>query len=453
MGERLERFWRYYGQGTRTATRDTSRYGLAYVSSLLRLEAKRTIASIGRVSGVGAQNMQHFISQSPWSARDPIGRVQEAVAQRRELVGGVLIVDESGDEKFGDAGAGVARQYNGRHRQVERCQVGVYLAYVQGTTWTWLDGELYLPEGWFTADYAKRRQKAEIPAERRYQKKTELGWQMIQRARAAGIPFVAVTFDSHYGHEAGLRDQCRAAGLEYYADVKGNDSVYLQDPGAAFVPNRTGRIAKRPHVLQQWAYRVDELANHPTTQWHAIRLRAHERGILHADFAVRPVWTIRPDNRIVAETLLMRRDGEHLTFSLTNAPADTPLEVLAQRKSQRYFVERSIQDAKSEFGWDEFQAIKYRAWEHQLALTILASWFIAETRLDWAHDHPPAPALAQHYATDRLPALSVANVRDLLRAVLPLPQLSPQQAARLVVEHLDNRARSRRSRLKNRSGP
>ena len=199
---------------------------------------------MGRVSGVGAQNMQHFISQSAWSGRDPIGKVQEAVAQRRELVGGVHIVDERGDEKFGDAGAGVARQYNGRHGQVERCQVGVDLAYVQGTTWTWLDGELYLPDGWFTPEYAKRRQKAEVPAERCYQKKTELGWQTLQRARAAGLPFVAVTFDSHYGHDGSLRDQCRAAGLEYYADVKGNDWVYLQDPSLAFGPNRTGRIPK-----------------------------------------------------------------------------------------------------------------------------------------------------------------------------------------------------------------
>jgi hypothetical protein len=52
-----------------------------------------------------------------------------------------------------------------------------------------------------------------------------------------------------------------------------------------------------------------------------------------------------------------------------------------------------------------------------------------------------------------LPALSVANVRDLLRAALPLPVLSPLEAASLVVEHLDNRTRSRKSRLLNRSSP
>jgi hypothetical protein len=97
---------------------------------------------------------------------------------------------------------------------------------------------------------------------------------------------------------------------------------------------------------------------------------------------------------------------------------------------------------------DEFQAIKYRAWEHHLALTILASWFIAETRLDWQIEHPPDPQLAEDYATDLLPSLSMANVRDMLRATLPLRQLSPLEAAQQVVKHLDNRTRSRRSRLR-----
>jgi hypothetical protein len=47
-----------------------------------------------------------------------------------------------------------------------------------------------------------------------------------------------------------------------------------------------------------------------------------------------------------------------------------------------------------------------------------------------------------------LPALSVANVRELLQAVMPLQQVSPEQARRLVVKHLVERSRSTRSRLK-----
>ena len=81
-------------------------------------------------------------------------------------------------------------------------------------------------------------------------------------------------------------------------------------------------------------------------------------------------------------------------------------------------------------------------------MTILASWFVAETRLDWERDMPADPSLRERYQTDVLPALSMANIRDLLHAAIPLPQLSPDDAIALVIKHLDNRTRSRRSRLK-----
>ena len=58
------------------------------------------------------------------------------------------------------------------------------------------------------------------------------------------------------------------------------------------------------------------------------------------------------------------------------------------------------------------------------------------------------PELLEKYETDVLPALSVSNVRELLRATMPLPQLSPPEAAELVIKHLDNRTRSRQSRLR-----
>lgn len=88
--------------------------------------------------------------------------------------------------------------------------------------------------------------------------------------------------------------------------------------------------------------------------------------------------------------------------------------------------------------------------EHQLALTILAQWFVAETRLDWQTRCPRASTLgaALGVPTDELPTLSVANVRELLRAVMPLPQLTPARATDLVIEHLLNRTSSRQSRLK-----
>ena len=52
-----------------------------------------------------------------------------------------------------------------------------------------------------------------------------------------------------------------------------------------------------------------------------------------------------------------------------------------------------ILDAKSEAGWDELVARKYRAWIHHTALDALALWFVAQTKLDWRAAYPRDPAM------------------------------------------------------------
>ena len=47
---------------------------------------------------------------------------------------------------------------------------------------------------------------------------------------------------------------------------------------------------------------------------------------------------------------------QRYSYALSNAAPDTAAERLAWLKCVRHFVERSNQDAKSEVGWDEFQA-------------------------------------------------------------------------------------------------
>ena len=70
--------------------------------------------------------------------------------------------------------------------------------------------------------------------------------------------------------------------------------------------------------------------------------------------------------------------------------------------------------------------------------------------MDWQSRHPRDPQLAVELGVEveELPGLSAANVRELLRAVMPLPQLTVKSATDLVIEHLLNRTRSRKSRLK-----
>ncbi len=82
LGNRLERFWHYYGQKTRTKTRDTRAYGLTYLQGLLRLKTDRNMAEIAREAGISEQNMRHFISNSPWSGSAMIEDVQQAICNR-----------------------------------------------------------------------------------------------------------------------------------------------------------------------------------------------------------------------------------------------------------------------------------------------------------------------------------------------------------------------------------
>ena len=447
MGQHLSGFYDRFRSAFRTRTRDTSEYGLRYLSGLLRMEAKRTMANIGRKTRVAEQNMQHFVSNSPWSGRSLICDIQDDIKRHPEFqTGAILALDESAEEKAGDHSAGAGRQHNGRLGKVEMSQVGVFLSLVTPRVNTWIDGELYLQERWFTKAYAKRREKAGIPETHTFHTKPELGWQMIQRAQANQVPFEAVVMDDLYGRNNVLRQRLDQAKIEYYGDVPANTMVYLDRPKIVYPLTKRGKRSKRARVIAQQRCEVRELLDHPSLEWATITLRPNERGMLQAKFGRCRVWTVH-QTQCRQEWLLIRHDGQRITYVLSNADLDTPLETMAWRKSHRYFIERSNQDAKGEFGWDEFQAIKYRAWEHQLAFTILASWFIADIRLDWMTRYTRDPALLEHYKVDVLPMLSIGNVRELLRAAMPLPQLTSQDAAELVVEHLVNRTRSRKSRL------
>jgi SRSO17 transposase len=449
LGQRLKRFYDRFRSCIHTRTRDTSEYGLQYVSGLLRMETGRTMANVGRKTHVPKQNMHHFMSNSPWSGPTLVTAVQDDIKQHSEFESGaMLILDESAEEKAGDHSAGAGRQHNGRLGKVEMSQVGVFLSLATPRAHTWIDGELYMPKHWFGDAYAERREKTGIPENRTFQTKPELGWRMIQRIVANQVPFEAVVMDDLYGRNDVLRQRLDQAGIEYYGDIPANTTVYLDKPKIIYPKTKRGKRSKRPKIVAEHRYETRELLHHPVLKWHIITLRPNERGMLIAQFARCRVWTVHA-TQCRQEWLLIRRDShQRITYVLSNASVDTPLDTMAWRKSYRYFIERDNQDAKSEMGWDEFQAIKYRAWEHQLALTILASWFIAETRLDWMERFERDPALLEQYEVDVLPMLSVGNVRELLRAAMPLPQLSTQEAAALVVEHLANRTRSRRSRLR-----
>lgn len=437
-----------YRASFRTQTHDKSEHAYKYVSGLLRIDDKRNMANIGRKTGMGEQNTQHFVSNSPWSGPGLITNIQNNIKEHPEFQqGAMLIVDESAEQRAGEYSAGVGRQHNGRLGKVEMSQVGVFAALVTPRVNTWIDGELYFPAKWFEEGNADKRGKVGFPKGRPFETKPELVWRIVQRLQASEVPFEAIAMDDLYGRNATLRQRLDSVGIEYYGDIPSDTVMYVDKPQIVYPLTKQGKPSKKYQVKAKRRYTASELLKHPQVEWADITLRPNERGYLQARFGRCRVWLVY-QGEYRQEWLLIRQNNKQITYSLSNANPLTPLETMAWRKSHRYFVERSNQDEKSELGWDEFQAIKYLAWQHQLALTILASWFIAETRLDWMQRFERDTALLAQYEIDVLPLLSVSNVRELLRAAMPLPQLSTQEATALVIKHLTNRTRSRKSRLR-----
>lgn len=454
MGERLYQHWERFPDCFTTQTRDTSHYALDDLSGLLRMKTERHFTGIARTRGHAPQNIQHVMTHSPGSAQEVLEQVREEVAATVAFArGGVLVLDESADEKASERTVGAGRQYNGRLGKVEMSQVGTFLAYVNDGLWCGLDGELFLPEAWFAPRMAKERARLGVPPERRFATQIEWGWPMIARAQAEGVPFEWVTGDTLYGRSSGLGGQLDAAKRRYVLAVPCDLQVYLMRPGVGVPEPRAekrGRRPTRPRVLSgEKPVEVRTVAASPQTVWTRVRVRATERGELNDEFSARRVWTVNDDGQVREEWLLLRRTSDgRVQYALSNAGAETPLESLAWAKGQRVLIECSNREAKSEAGWDELQATKYLAWEHHLALTILATWFIAQTKLAWHEKYPRDPELAEQCQTTGLPALSMGNLRELLRVVMPLPQLTPEYAMQLVVEHLVNRTRARKSRMK-----
>ena len=447
----MTNYYERFRKHLRTQTRDTSEYGYQYISGLLRMETNRNLANVGRKVKVSGQNLQHFVSNSPWSAKSLIEAIQDEIKVHPAFQQAMLVLDESAEEKSGSESAGAGRQHNGRLGKIEMSQVGVFLSLVTPSVNTWIDGELFIPASWFEEAQAEKRKAIGVPAERTFRTKPELGWEMIQKAHTRGIPFQAVAMDELYGRKADLRQSLDEAQIEYYGDVPATTQVFLTPPEVVYPLTKRGKPSKNPKLAGAKAYEVQKIRQQLSFQWQTIRLRPNERGYLETKFARCQVW-VAYGTQLRQEWLLIRQDAGQITYTLSNAAEDTPLETMAWRKTHRYLIERSNQDAKTEMGWDEFQTRKYRAWEHQLALTILAAWFVAETRLDWMQRFAHDPALLEKYEVEALPQLSVANVRELLRAAMPLPQLSPEEAAQLVTTHLVNRTRSRKSRLKKTKG-
>lgn len=91
---------------------------------------------------------------------------------------------------------------------------------------------------------------------------------------------------------------------------------------------------------------------------------------------------------------------------------------------QCYWVERAFEDAKSECGMADYQVRIWSAWQHHMALVMMAMLFMLSERI-------------RH--KDTYPLLSCADIEELLSRFLPRRDVTKEE----IIQQLEQRHRSR----------
>jgi SRSO17 transposase len=320
-----------------------------------------------------------------------------------------LLIDESGFVKQGRKSVGVSRQWLGRLGKVDNGQVAVFGALAQGSRVVPVDARLYLPKEW--TDDPVRCSDAGIPKEeQRFRTKRELALEVVIQAKKNGLRFGWIGADAGYGKGFEFLRALADLDQTFVVDVHADTRVYLEDPK----PCIKERKGQRGRSNQRWKSKakpvtVKQLTDRrPSNRWSTLRLRRTSRGDLTVQAFCLPVYvwdgeSERVDRWTMVVTRVEGEDGD-LKISLSNAPCDTKLRVLALRQRQRYWVERAFEDAKGECGMADYQARKWTAWHHHMALVMTTMLFMQREKRIHANG---------------MPLLSCADIEELLAEFLP----------------------------------
>lgn len=85
---------------------------------------------------------------------------------------------------------------------------------------------------------------------------------------------------------------------------------------------------------------------------------------------------------------------------------------------------------------------------HTLALCAMALVFMADIKIDQRKDYTKPIIVKERLNLPQLPDLSLANVKELLKSIFPLPQLSKEQAVQKVINTLFKRAKATQAKYK-----
>lgn len=346
---------------------------------------------------------QQFISNSTWDCDGLLNALAQeastllaAQKQQNSLPTG-YIIDESGHLKKGKKSVGVSRQYAGVAGKVDNCQVGVYASLVNENDATIINERLFLPEAW-TNDKTRCKLAGIPEAFRSFKTKPELALEMLKQDIARGVKFDWIGGDGLYGHNYELGKAIDILNLFFVLDVHKDETVYLEEPTLGVPEKKTGRgrTPKNVKALQP-EIRLDKILHQLTPDdWKLEEIRDSVKGKIRLFVHKAQVWTW--DGKELAarkRTLIITKTADKqakIKYSFSNGEVDQySQKEYAYFVAQRYWVERTFDNAKNELGMSDYQTQGWKSWHHHHALVMLASLFIMKQQMD---NHSDVPLLS-----------------------------------------------------------
>jgi SRSO17 transposase len=328
-----------------------------YLAGLLaRMDRKNGWQIAETIGEDGPQGVQRLLNSAVWDADKVRDELRAYVVEHlSDADSGVLIVDESGFPKKGDASCGVAPQYCGTIGSTTNCQVGVFLGYASRHGMAFIDRALYLPRAW--ADNTARREAAGVPKAIRFTTKPALAKQLLARAFTAHVPARWVVADSFYGRAHHFRSWLEGEGQSYLV---------------AILPSQVVEYAGQRQRAQALA------AQFPDEAW--VRRSAGEgsQGPRVHDWAVIPLSEACAAGK--RRWLVVRRsldESDDRAYFRAHGSAATTAEELVRVAGMRWTIEEGFAQAKGEVGLDQYEVRRWEAWHRFVTLGLLVHAYLA----------------------------------------------------------------------------
>lgn len=340
---------------------------------------------------------QRLLNHAMWDQDAAMGIVRGFVAEQLgDQPLRVAALDESGQEKAGDATAGVKRQYMGCAGRIANGVNTVYCSYATTGGHALVDARIWVPEDQF-AD-TDRRAALGIPADVVFKTKPQLAQDILADMIADQTIPPWAAGDEVYGRSGTLR-----------AFLEGNQIGYVLRVGCAFtVQMASGRRLRTDAVVAQ----------HLSKPGHRRRWQVCSVTGSKGERAYAWAWvaTASPRHYVLIRKHLST--GE-LAYHYCSLPPGQPatLMMLVRVACLRWPVEEGFEFGKDHFGLDHCQVRLYTALLRHIVLALAALAVCAVTA---AHAKTRAPAPILPAASDDLPpedlgliALTVAEIKRL----------------------------------------